>query len=159
MLGLSALNVLPAPEARAAFLGCCSVGRWADEMVAARPFADEATLRDVADAKWRAMGPADWREAFAGHARIGDWSEREQAAAARSSDTAKAELARITAEYEVRFGHIFLVCASGRSAAELLADARARMKNDPETELRVASEEQGKITQLRLARLLEEVRT
>ena len=151
---MSGLNALSAAEARAAFLSCCRVGRWADAMVTSRPFADETALRAAADDRWRALSATEWREAFGGHARIGAWSEKEQAAAARSSDAAKAELTQVVAAYEERFGHIYLVCASGRSAGEMLVDARARMKNDPETELRVAAEEQRKITQLRLTKLL-----
>ena len=173
--GVRALNEASVSDARGVFLACCSVTAWADAMVAARPFANEEAVLDQADAIWRDLGPDDWTQAFAGHPRIGErragsayggahrpsdpravgWSQREQSTASSASDETKTELARVNAEYEHRFGHIYLVCANGRSAEELLADARERMHNDPETELRVAAEEQRQITRLRLTRLLE----
>lgn len=159
MHGVTGVNTLNPRAARAVFLECCASARWADAMVSARPFVDEATVYAIAAANWRALGPADWHEAFAAHPRIGERADgrsaSEQAGALSAGDFARAELARVNAEYEARFGHIYLVCASGRSGSELLADARARMKNDPATELNVAAEELRKITQLRLTRLLE----
>ncbi len=159
MRGVKELNALSPSAARAAILECCAAARWADAMVAARPFADDAAVHATADEKWRSLGPADWHEAFAAHPRIGERaggpSMSEQAGVLSAGDFARAELAWVNLEYEARFGHIYLVCASGRSGSELLADARARMKNDPATELTVAAEELRKITQLRLTRLLE----
>ena len=120
---------------------------------------------EAADRAWSTTGPDDWHEAFAHHPRIGEkksaaeqnaqaseWSSEEQAGAAGAS----AELAQMNRAYEDRFGHIYIVCASGRTADELLAIARKRMNNDPETELRVAAAEQHMITRLRLEKLLGE---
>lgn len=156
------VNTLSPRAARTAFLECCASTRWADAMVAARPFADEASVLATADVKWKALGAKDWHEAFAAHPRIGGRAHgpslSEQAGVLSAGDFARAELALVNAEYEARFGHIYLVCASGRTGSELLADARARMKNDPATELNVAAEELRKITHLRLTRLLEDER-
>jgi len=107
-------------------------------------------------------------EAFDHHPRIGEkkaavaqdaagaaWSKEEQAKVAGADDRIRGELARVNEEYERRFGYIYIVCASGKGADELLSIARGRLDNDPETELRVAAGEQRKIMQLRLAKLLE----
>ena len=168
MATLSALNAMPADDARRALMACCASRRWAEAMTAARPFADLAALHDTADRIWRELGSTDWLEAFAAHPRIGEraaatagahataWSEREQSRAASADASILAELAQLNRDYEAQFGHVYLVCATGRSAADLLADARNRMHNDAGTELAVAAEEQRQITRLRLARLLEE---
>jgi OHCU decarboxylase len=165
---LSALNAMSPDDAQRTLMACCASRRWADAMAAARPFADFAAVHRAADRIWRELSSADWLEAFAAHPRIGErapasagahasaWSASEQARAASSDATTLAELAQVNRDYEARFGHVFLVCAAGRSAADLLADARNRMHNDAVTELSVAAEEQRQITRLRLARLLEE---
>jgi len=138
-------------------------------MTAARPFADAHALYESADRLWLGLEPDEWRHAFAAHPRIGErhaareaggaraasWSQQEQSAAAADATTLQ-ELADVNRAYEARFGHVFLVCATGRTAAELLANAKTRMHNDAATELTVAAEEHRKITRLRLARLLEE---
>jgi 2-oxo-4-hydroxy-4-carboxy-5-ureidoimidazoline decarboxylase len=137
-------------------------------MIAARPFGSAARAREDADRIWNSLSRADWLEAFDHHPRIGEktaaiaqdvkgaaWSREEQASVASAGDKMRGELARVNEEYERRFGYIYIVCASGRSAAELLAMARARLGNDPDTELLVAAEEQRRIMQLRLAKLLE----
>lgn len=168
MSGLSALNAMPPGVASASLLACCGARAWADAMTAARPFADREQLYDTADRIWRGLAPDEWRRAFAAHPRIGErhakrdagtraagWSEQEQSAAAADASTL-AELAEVNRAYEDRFGHVFLVCATGRPAADLLANAKKRMTNDPATELAVAAEEHRQITRLRLARLLEE---
>jgi len=115
---------------------------------------------------WSQLAPDDWREAFSRHPRIGDssssarntaehWSEREQARARSGSAATLAELAELNAEYEDRFGHVFLICATGKTADQILDIARERLNNDPETELRIAAEEQRLITHLRLRKLLD----
>lgn len=173
MPGLTALNALPRNDARDAFLQCCASPRWAEAMLAGRPYAEVATLYAVADRTWRELSAAEWLEAFAAHPRIGErhpsgaaapagkraaaWSAAEQSAAAMSDAEVASELARVNREYEERFGHVYLVCASGRSAVDLLAEAKRRVQNDARTELANAAEEQRKITRLRLARLVEEV--
>lgn len=147
---------------------CCGARRWVDAMLAARPFGDAAGLFAAAASSADALEPADWLEAFSHHPRIGDlaglrarfgaragsWSEGEQAAAAGASDDVLADLAEANRLYEDRFGHLFIVCATGRSAAEMLATLEGRLPNDPPSELRVAAGEQRKITRLRLEKLL-----
>ncbi len=159
------LNALPRAEA-ASYLGdCCGSTRWVEAMLDRRPFAGIDDLLAAADDAWSTTGPGDWDEAFAHHPRIGerraaavvsaaarDWSAREQQAAA-ADEPARAALARASEEYERRFGRLYIVCAAGRSARELLDDIEARMGNDAERERAVAAEEQRKITRLRLMAL------
>ena len=136
-------------------------------MAAQRPYRNPDVLYEAADRIWRDLGPDAWREAFDGHPRIGEketaasqtatearWSAQEQAAAQQADPGVSAELAAAQRAYEARFGHIFLICATGLSAPEMLGALRVRMRNDPQTELRVAAEEQRKITRLRLEKLL-----
>lgn len=164
---LDELNGLPAPEARIAFERCCGAKRWVDQMVAGRPFADLTHLRDTAHACWMSLAPDDWREAFGHHPRIGDLeslrrrfaatadlASREQAAVAGASQATLEALSEGNRAYEERFGYIFIVFASGRGADEMLGLLRRRLDNDPETEVRIAAEEQARITRLRLDRLL-----
>lgn len=152
--GLERLNALPAAEAEEVFLACCGARRWAREMAASRPFPDVEALMDSADRLWLALGREGWLEAFAAHPRIGEsggaWSRQEQAGAASAAPEVRAALVRANRLYEERFGHVFLVCATGKSAEEMLALCSGRMANDPETELAVAAGEQAKITRLRL---------
>jgi 2-oxo-4-hydroxy-4-carboxy-5-ureidoimidazoline decarboxylase len=165
-LTLARLNALPLAEAEEHLRACCGSTRWVEAMLARRPFARADQLLAAADDAWRASGPKDWDEAFAHHPRIGEhqaaapvsatakaWSAAEQAAAA-AGVAVRAALAEANTAYERRFGRIYLVCAAGRSAEELLADVSARMRNDPEREREVAVEEQRKITRLRLETLI-----
>jgi 5-hydroxyisourate hydrolase / 2-oxo-4-hydroxy-4-carboxy-5-ureidoimidazoline decarboxylase len=133
-------------------------------MESRRPYRDIAELLETADRVWWSLTPADWREAFAAHPRIGEkkqdqedrsrrWSEEEQSGAAGAREAVLADLAEANRIYEERFGYIFIVCATGKSAEEMLALLRARLKNDPETEVRIAAEEQRKITRLRLEKM------
>ena len=152
------LNSLETPAAHAALLRCCGSHRWVEQMLAARPFGSDAALHATAERVWWALGREDWREAFAGHPRIGEttaeeWSRREQAGVYLATAATRATLARENRAYEQRFGHGFLICAAGRTADEMLAALRRRLANDPATELRIAAGEQAKITQLRLERL------
>jgi 2-oxo-4-hydroxy-4-carboxy-5-ureidoimidazoline decarboxylase len=132
-------------------------------MVARRPFGDQPSLLAAARNEWFALGEADWREAFAHHPKIGDraalerrfaatrhLSEREQKGVERAGGEVLTALADGNRLYEQRFGYIFIVCASGRSAEEMLALLRARLGNDPTSEIRVAALEQAEITALRL---------
>ena len=168
--GLRRLNTLPDGEARAALLRCCGSARWAETMTAGRPYADDDALLAAADRTWKELGPDDWREAFAHHPRIGDraalearfaatrgWSAGEQGGVATAGTEVLDALAEGNRAYEARFGHVFLVCATGRTADEMLAFLRERLPNPPEVELRVAAAEQAKIMRLRLAKLLQEV--
>lgn len=114
-----------------------------------------------AEAAWSQLRPSDWREAFAAHPRIGERgghspaaSQREQRQVMAASHETLTAIADDNRRYEHRFGHVFLIAASGRSAEEILQSLRQRMANDPKTELKVAASEQRKITKLRLQRLL-----
>ena len=166
-LTLGELNALPPSEAEGELLACCGSRAWAREVAAGRPYVDLEVLLATADWVWSRLMPDDWREAFATHPRIGEraavpaatgterrWSDREQSRAQQGDAAVLAELARANAEYEGRFGHVFLICATGKSADEILANARLRLNNHPERELHVAAEEQRRITHLRLRNLL-----
>lgn len=152
------LNGLSASAARAVLTRCCASRRWVDAMLAARPFASDAALFEAAERVWWALDSADWLEAFGGHPRIGErgkdaWAWREQAGVSGAAEETRSALARGNREYEARFGHVFLICASGKSAAEMLAALRGRLANDAMSELRIAAGEQAKITRLRLENL------
>jgi OHCU decarboxylase len=128
-------------------------------MIAARPFASWSDLVRDAEAIWNSLAPEDWREAFAAHPRIGErssssWARQEQSGAASASNEIQDALAEANREYEARFGHIYIVCATGRTADEMLAMAWQRLENTPHHELHVAAEEQMKITKLRLMKLV-----
>ena len=153
------LDELPDDALRARLLEVCSSPRWADLVAAARPFSAAEEVYAAGDRALAALSEADLDLALAGHPRIG---ERAHSAASRreqsgvSGDETLAALAEGNREYEARFGHVYLVCASGRSGEELLAVLRSRLRNDAATERRVVREELGKINRLRLQRLVEE---
>jgi OHCU decarboxylase len=164
---LRELNALPTADAERELLACCGSRAWARQVAAGRPYRDLEALLTAADRVWWRLAPDDWLEAFAKHPRIGErvgatataaeqrWSEAEQSRAQDGAPSVLAELASANAQYEDRFGHVFLICASGKSADEILANARSRLQNDPARELRVAAEEQRRITHLRLRKLLD----
>ncbi len=159
MTNLARLNALESQAAAAEFLRCCGSLRWAIAMAAARPFVTEADLFAAAEHLWNALAPEDWHEAFAAHPRIGgsantDWSRAEQSGVADATADAQENLARLNVEYETRFGHVFLICATGRTADEMLAELRRRLHHDPAEELQIAAAEQAMITRLRLEKLL-----
>ena len=156
-------NQLSDEEATSELLAVCHSRRWAKEVAAGRPYADLAALQRAADEVWLDLGPEDWLEAFAAHPRIGegggasaDWSRQEQAGVGGAGPEVQDRLARGNAEYEARFGYVFLISAAGRDAEEILAALTERLGNDPDTELRVAAEEHRRITRLRLERLMAE---
>jgi OHCU decarboxylase len=160
-LALAQLNTLSGEEAEAQLYSCFAHRKWAARVAAGRPYADWSGLMAAAEAAWSELGRPDWLEAFAAHPRIGEGgghapatSRREQSKVMRGGGEALASLADENRRYENRFGHVFLIAASGRSAEEILQSLRQRMKNDPATELSVAAAEQRKITQLRLEQLL-----
>jgi len=162
LIPLDRFNRLSDEEAAAQLLAVCHSRRWAKEVAAGRPYADLAALQRAAEEVWLGLGPEDWLEAFAAHPRIGeaggasaDWSRQEQAGVGRDTDVQE-RLARGNADYEARFGHVFLISAAGRDAPEILAALTERLGNDPATELRVAAEEHRRITRLRLERLMAE---
>jgi 2-oxo-4-hydroxy-4-carboxy-5-ureidoimidazoline decarboxylase len=157
---LAWLNALPAQAAETELLACCAAPAWAAAMAVGRPYPDLDAVLETSDIAVAALSEADLAAALAGHPRIGDRqagdrSRREQAGVLVADEDTIADLARGNAEYEDRFGHIYLVCAAGRSGAELLAVLRDRLGNDPAAEWRVVRTELAKINQLRLGALLD----
>lgn len=119
------------------------------------PFADTASMLREADAIWRELDPGDWLEAFRAHPRIGEhaeskWAQQEQAGTAGAAEEQMQELKRLNDSYQERFGYIFIICATGKTAEQMLASLRERLANAPEAEIRAAAEEQRQITRLRL---------
>ena len=162
-------NLLLSNEAAQEVLPCCGSRAWANGLANSRPIEDVATLLATSDRIWRDLSIADWLEAFQNHPRIGetwapresssraqDWSVQEQHRAAESDDSLKQALAEANREYEQRFHLIFIICASGRSAEEILVHLRRRLHNDDTTELQEAAEQQRRITQIRLRKWLAE---
>ena len=166
MDAVDAVNSLPAVRLEEDLLACCAAPGWAAAVIAQRPYRDRAGVLAAADAAARGLS---WDEVLAGlsaHPRIGEraagdsreaaWSRGEQSAAARSADdVTRAALAEANRAYEERFGHVFLICASGRSQAEILAAARERLGNDEATERAVVTGELRRIALLRLERVLD----
>jgi 2-oxo-4-hydroxy-4-carboxy-5-ureidoimidazoline decarboxylase len=157
----------PATAAREA-LPCCGSQAWAAALASRRPIADEASLIEASTNIWLDLPEEAWREAFDSHPRIGQshaqthataeslrWSAQEQRTALSEDEAARHALEEANRRYEQKFGRIFIVCATGKTSAEILAILEARMKNDALTELREAAEQQCQITQLRLRRWLE----
>jgi OHCU decarboxylase len=166
---LDDLNQLDPDSATRALLPCCGSTRWAGMMAAARPFPSVDAMVAAADKVSASLEAADWLEAFAAHPRIGgklreargvglgaEWSAIEQSGIGSASAAVRERLAARNRDYEARFGYIFIVCAAGKSADEMLAAIERRLTNDAAVELRVAAEEQRRITHLRLAALLDE---
>jgi OHCU decarboxylase len=167
MSALARLNALPADDAERELLTCCGARAWARRMAGSRPFADADELLERADTIWWNLDESDWREAFRSHPKIGGtkaeagqtdreqaWSAGEQAGMRAAADAVRDALAEGNAAYEARFGYIYIVCATGKTADEMLALLQSRLRNDPDTEIRTAAEEQRKITRLRLEKLL-----
>jgi 2-oxo-4-hydroxy-4-carboxy-5-ureidoimidazoline decarboxylase len=165
---LARWNFLPIAAAVDEILPCCGSRAWADGMVGRRPLADEGALLAASDETWRSLAEPDWLEAFRSHPRIGEsqaaraalqrsvaWSEQEQQNVAGADDSVKIALAEGNREYERRFSRIFIVCATGKSPAEILKILQRRMKNDEHTELQEASKQQRQITQIRLKKWLQ----
>lgn len=169
MAGLDWLNAASAAQAEAWLFRCCGCAGWARSVASARPFADSKALCDTAEHEWSRASREDILEAFTHHPRIGDreslkdrfpathdWSSNEQRGAAEAEESVLDELAEANDAYEARFGFIFIVCASGKTAKEMLALLKARLDSEPEAELRTAAAEQMKITRLRLEKLVQE---
>ena len=158
---LDDLNDLDAVAAREAFRLCCGSLRWAAAMAASRPFQSLDAIRRRGDGIWTSLDRADWLEAFAAHPKIGEqrrvtaWSAAEQSGMSSAGDGTKERLAALNESYEARFGYIFIVCATGKPASEMLALLVERLAHDPDTELAIAAGEQRKITALRLAKLVD----
>ena len=165
---LARWNFLPIAAAVDEILPCCGSRAWADGMVGRRPLPDGAALLAASDETWRSLAESDWLEAFRSHPRIGGsqaskgasqqsvtWSAEEQQNVAGGEESVKIALAEGNREYERRFSRIFMVCATGKSPAEILKILQRRMKNDEHTELHEASDQQRQITRIRLKKWLQ----
>jgi 2-oxo-4-hydroxy-4-carboxy-5-ureidoimidazoline decarboxylase len=164
---LTRWNRLPAEKAAEEILACCGSTAWARELVAHRPITDDADLMSASDEIWNRLETKDWMEAFSKHPLIGErktpsatatqakvWSAQEQQNVETAGEDVQRALTAANSEYELRFGRVFIVCATGKSAAEMLDILRRRLGNDEATELSEAAEEQRKITNIRLKKWL-----
>ena len=164
---LAAWNELGNDEAAAVILPCCGSKRWAAMLANSRPVEEEAAMLRRAEEIWWRLDEADWLEAFATHPRIGEreapnrasrqsaaWSAAEQRDVMVEDDSVLAALADGNRRYEERFGRVFLVCATGKTAREMLETLENRLANDEKTELREAAQQQLQITALRLKKWL-----
>ena len=167
LTGIERLNQMARGEATKALHDCCGSKKWIEQVLARRPFCDAAGLYDAADDAWETFEHRDWLAAFRAHPAIGTtkakakqsatarrWSAGEQAVAQKASPDTLAVLAAANQAYQATFGHVFLICATGKTSEEILKAIRERLANDPEVELRIAADEQKKITRLRLEKLL-----
>ncbi len=164
--GLARLNAMSKGAAEEALLSCCGSRAWAERMAGQRPFGSLQELRETADAVWGGLGSEAWLAAFRSHPRIGEkqaekpttadadrWSAEEQGSAEDVPLETLAALAEGNTAYEERFGYIFIVCAQGKNKDEILALLQSRLHNDAGAEIRIAAEEQRRITNLRLERM------
>jgi OHCU decarboxylase len=154
-------------QARNELLECCGSERWAEELVQRRPFVAVDELKRQAESIWWSLPSADWLEAFRSHPKIGvrkagagvqgqaqQWSAQEQSSISKTTEDILRLLAELNRQYEAKFGYIFIVCASGKSAEEVLSILTLRLRNSPEQEIQIAAAEQAKITDLRINKLL-----
>src|SRR5689334_22201520 len=167
IMTISEFDHLGLNEKKELLLQCCGSGAWVEKMIAMPPAEDLIDLFEDAEECWYQCEPDDWKEAFTHHPRIGDleslkqkfggdrFAGGEQSSVSAASSTTLQTLADANREYEQRFGYIFIVCASGCSATDMLEELRERLNNSPEEELQVAMDEQNKITRLRLEKLFE----
>ena len=166
-MSLERLNSLMPEDCISELMKCCGSRAWATRMIEERPFSSPTALNQAAERIWWSLSADEWLEAFRSHPKIGEkkaeknsgeaaqkWSEQEQASVASAPHETLQSLAELNAEYQSRFGFIFIVCASGKSSDEMLSLLRARLENEREKELRIAAAEQAKITGLRLEKLL-----
>jgi 2-oxo-4-hydroxy-4-carboxy-5-ureidoimidazoline decarboxylase len=157
---------LDVEEQKKLLLSCCGSTAWVNKMIPALPAEDLVDLLEIAEEQWYACQEADWREAFSQHPKIGDidtlkekfaataqWAEGEQSAVKQASEQTLEQLGEGNQVYEQRFGYIFIICATGKSADEMLQLLNQRLYNNPEVEIQIAMEEQLKITRLRLEKL------
>lgn len=164
---LAEFNALSPEAAATELLRCCGCRRWAATLSALRPFQSRDALVAAADREWARTSREEWLEAMGHHPRIGgkdalrarfaatkDWSKGEQASVAAADEATLDALAAGNAEYEAKNGFIFIVCATGKSAAEMLALLKQRLPNTKEQELAIAAGEQARITRIRLEKLI-----
>lgn len=164
---LEELNRLPLAEARDELLKCCGSREFVKRLCHQRPFQSIDDLKRQAESIWWSLSTADWLEAFRSHPKIGEqkaanpvaaksqqWSRQEQSGVVDTGAETLRQLAELNKKYEKKFGYIYIVCATGKSAAEILSILRERLQNTAEDELRIAAAEQAKITELRINKLL-----
>jgi len=163
---LARWNGLRSDEAAEEILSCCGSNSWAYGMAARRPIVDETGLLTACDQVWKSLAESDWMEAFRSHPRIGEspspavptqsanWSKEEQRRVGASAEDVKVALAEWNRTYERRFNRIFIVCAAGKAATEILEILRRRVRNEAAAELIEAAEQQRLITHLRLKKWL-----
>jgi 2-oxo-4-hydroxy-4-carboxy-5-ureidoimidazoline decarboxylase len=165
--GLERLNGLNEKNAWEELMRCCGASKWALKVMAARPFASTAALNEQSERAFGSLAEIDWLEAFSHHPKIGDidslrakfaatreWAGHEQSGTSAADEATLQALAEGNEAYEKKFGFIFIVCATGKSAAEMLAILETRLGNERATELDNAAEQQKQITRLRLGKLL-----
>jgi 2-oxo-4-hydroxy-4-carboxy-5-ureidoimidazoline decarboxylase len=166
---LEALNELSKDQLKEALSKCCGSTTWVQKMSDLFPVSSVESLLEQAASVWFACNEEDWKEAFTHHPKIGDidslrkkfastaaWASGEQSGTAHASEDVLEALSRGNKLYEDKFGYIFIVCATGKSAKEMLEILMQRLHNDPATEIKIAMQEQHKITLLRLEKLLNE---
>jgi 2-oxo-4-hydroxy-4-carboxy-5-ureidoimidazoline decarboxylase len=162
---LAEFNSLPPAQVESVLMDCCGSTRWAAGVASQRPYADIEALRKSADSVWWKLDRADWLEAFSHHPQIGDkaaggsdsarkWAEGEQSGARSATDDVKARLGRANRAYFEKFGYIYIICATGKTAEGMLAILNQRLQNDPPSEISIAAEQQRLITRIRLDKLL-----
>jgi allantoicase len=167
LTGIARLNQMSRKQVSGAFYDCCGSKKWVERVVAQRPFADDSALLDFAERAFGSLGRKDWMAIFRSHPAIGakkakakqtatarEWSAGEQSLAQKATPETLAVLAAANEAYEATFGHVFLICATGKSSEQILKSLQERLGHDAETEMRIAGEEQRKITRLRLEKLL-----
>ena len=165
---LHEFNILPREKLIQLLTQCCGSTKWVNKMLEFVPAEDMVELLEDAEEVWWKCNQEDWKQAFAQHPKIGDlsslekkygevsWAADEQSSVLSSTkDTIKA-LAEANEEYEKKFGYIFIICATGKSAQEMLTELRIRLQNSPEVEIEIAADEQNKITKLRIEKLLDD---
>jgi 2-oxo-4-hydroxy-4-carboxy-5-ureidoimidazoline decarboxylase len=162
---IAEFNALPQATAQLKLMDCCGYARWAATVSAQRPFANAGALFEAADQHWHNLDREGWLEAFTHHPQIGNkattgsesqrrWAAGEQAGAGVAAEDVKTRMAQGNRSYFDKFGYIYIVCATGKSAEEMLALLEDRLHNDPARELPIAVEQQRQITWLRLQKLL-----
>lgn len=166
-MSLHKLNEIKTEDRKELFSKCCGSDKWIEQMVSAGHFTSKEEMAEHSQSIWYSLDERDWLEAFKHHPKIGDMeslkrkfsatqdlAENEQSSVKEASPDILIELSKYNEDYEKKFGYIFIVCATGKSAEEMLSLIKERINNDPETEIRIAMEEQNKITKLRLEKLL-----
>jgi allantoicase len=156
---LAVLNAAPQKQALADFLRCCGSYAWAGAMAGGRPHASLPALEKAADSAWSRCSREDWLEAFSAHPTIGErcggaWSREEQSGTAQASAETLSQLEELNLRYREKFGYTFIVCATGKTAYDMLDMLRHRIEHDAGSEIQNAAREQHLITRLRLRKLL-----